>query len=282
MTLKVQNDVKGPSGGYSYRCSRVEFVGDTVKWELNPQSRYSFFEAYVKKPHLQFIEAKDDDALRDFVRAWGPLYFSVPWESEWGNSHPIENYHNERDKLIASVQLLASVEKRQRQRYALTQWLETQRRLASDDVSLYSIRQTLQLPGDPISGFDYGFRNWLEGATSKQIEAVILALVPQLSVLSIAPLRFFVERVGRRNVVRAELGLDSLSEALHWMVWQDFFQKRPYRFCEECGAVFGMRGGYKRKYCVGSCAHRKAARESYQRKRDERKGEGANGAQKTR
>ena len=75
MTLKDKNDVKGASGGYWYRCSRVEFVGDAVKWELNPQSRYSFFDAYVKKPHLQFIEAKDDDALRNFVRAWTALLF---------------------------------------------------------------------------------------------------------------------------------------------------------------------------------------------------------------
>ena len=282
MTLKDKNDVKGASGRYWYRCSRVEFVGDAVKWELNPQSRYSFFDAYVKKPHLQFIEAKDDDALRNFVRAWGPLYFSIPWESKWGNSHPIGNYRNERDKLIAYVQLLASVEERQKQRYALTQWVEVVHKDGNDNVALSGVRQALHIPGDLLLGFDQSFRAWLERATSQQIESAILAVVPQLSVLSVAPLRFFVDRVGRRNVVRAELGLDSLSEALHWMVWQDYFQKRPYRFCEECGSVFGIRGGYKRKYCPGPCAHRKAARESYRRKRDERKEERANVTQKTR
>ena len=137
------------------------------------------------------------------------------------------------------------------------------------------------VPGDTLAGFDESFRQWLEGATPKQIDLAILAVVPDLSVLSLAPLRFFIDRDGRRDVVRAELGLDSLSEALQWMVWQDYFQKRPYRFCEECGSVFGMRNRHERKFCPGSCAHNNAARESYRRKHPKRERR-ENGTQKTR
>src|SRR5215472_16075073 len=99
--MKHQNDLKGPSGGHWYRCSRVEMVEDSVNWEQNPKSPYTFFEAYPKKPHLQFIEAKDDAALCKFVGAWGPLWRETLFqESEWVGYEPIEHYHREREKLI--------------------------------------------------------------------------------------------------------------------------------------------------------------------------------------
>ena len=35
-------------------------------------------EVYQKRPHLQLIKATDDDALRAFVKAWGPRLVSMP------------------------------------------------------------------------------------------------------------------------------------------------------------------------------------------------------------
>jgi hypothetical protein len=258
-----------PAGGYWYGCSHVEPVGDKVRWQLKLSSRYSFFEAYAEKdpPHHQLIKATDDAALLDFMKTWGPLYFSWPWESEWGNTQPIEQHRMERDGLVAMTEVLASVGESDRQRHALAQWLEFLHERGTDGVMLFGVRQSLGLPGDSQSGFDKSFRDWLECATRKQIESAIVSVVALLSPVGASPHRFFVDRIGRRDVVRAELALDSLREALQWMVWQDYFQKRPYQFCEECGKVFGVRDGHKRKFCPdGLCAHRRAARESYQRK----------------
>lgn len=269
MTMKLQNDIKHPSGGNWYRCSRVEFVGDTVRWELRPSSRYSFFEAYKKKPHHQLIGAKDDAALCSFMRAWGPLYFSWPWE--WANCQPIEPHRHARDTLIAMTEILASVEKRERQRSALTQWLELGHKTHIDDVLLVPVRQTLQIPGDPMLGFDQGFRDWLDRATPKQVNLAIHAVVPLLSPTLFSPNQFSVGREGSRDVVRAELVLSSLGEALQWMVWHDYFLHFPYRFCEECGSVFGMRNNHDTKFCPGGpCGHRRAARESYRRQNEQR------------
>src|ERR1700674_819401 len=106
--MKPQNDIKGPLGGSWHRCSRVEFVGGMARWELSPSSRYNFFEAYGKKPHHQLISARDDSALRSFIKAWGPLYFSWPRESAWADSQPIERHRNSRDTLIAAAGVLAS------------------------------------------------------------------------------------------------------------------------------------------------------------------------------
>ncbi len=101
--MKVQHHINTGERGYWYRCSRVEFIGETVKWELGPASRYSFYEAYEKTPHSQLIEAADDVALRGFVKSWGPLRFTL---DSWSGSDPIENYSDrERDKLKATVQV---------------------------------------------------------------------------------------------------------------------------------------------------------------------------------
>lgn len=280
--MKVQKHINTAAGGYWYRCSRVEFIGDKVKWELSQTSRYSFYEAYERTPHRQLIEARDDAALQNFVKAWGPLYFSYPWESEWGDSQPIEIYRNERDQLQATAQLIASVEEREMQRPALMQFLETLHKTSLDEIALFSVRQILQIPGDMQSGFDQSFRDWLEGATSNQIETATFAVVNS-GILLWAPLtspRFLVERVGRRNVLRAELGLTSLFDALNWMIWQDVVQKHPWQFCAECRKVFQPDTRHEKKFCSDECAHRKTAREWQQRKRkDERK---RNGTQKTR
>lgn len=266
-----------PAGGYWYRCSRVDLAGDMVRWKLAPASRYSFFEAYGEKdpPHHQLVKVTDDAALRSFMETWGPLYFSWPWESAWGNAQPIARHREQRDGLIAMASLLASVDERAKQRAALTRWLEVVRKAGNDGSMLVSLRQALHLPGDDFSGFDQSFRNWLESATSMQIESAIVGVVPLLSPVGFSQ-KFFVDRVGRRNIVRAEHVFDSLAEAIQWMVWRDYFDKRPYQFCEECGKVFGVRGGHKRKFCPdGPCAHRRAAREWYQSKHPpERKAKG--------
>lgn len=280
--MKVQHHINTAAGGYWYRCSRVEFIGETVKWELSPASRYSFYEAYERTPHRLLIEANDDTALRNFVKAWGPLYFSIPWESEWGNSQPIENYRNERDKLQATAQVIASVEDREMQRPALMRLLETLHKTSLDGISLFSVRQILQIPGDMQSGFDQSFRDWLEGATSHQIEAATFAVVNEGHLLwaSLTSPRFLVERMGRRNVLRAELGLMSLFDALNWMIWQDVVQKHPWQFCAECRRVFQPETRHEKKFCSDECAHRKTAREWQQRKRKKEKSR--NGTQKTR
>ena len=122
--MKVQHRINA-AGGHWYRCSRVEFIGETAQWELNPNSRYSFYEAYRRAPHRQLVEANDDTRLRNFVKAWGPLRVTL---DSWSGSDPIERCRLERDKLRATIQVLTSVEDGVEQRNALTEWFEVHRR----------------------------------------------------------------------------------------------------------------------------------------------------------
>lgn len=287
--MQTQNHVS-VAGGYWYRCSEVEFVGETAHWGLGRESRYGFFDAYRKAPHRQLVDADDDAKLCNFVKAWGPLRVTL---DSWSGSDPIERYRLERDKLTATIQVLASVEDRDEQRAALTEWFEVQRReqvqmqvvtnsANYEGVLLFPYRQALQIPGDLQGGFDESLWGWLGSATTKQIESAVAALVPTLGASPLTSLRFVVHRTGTHNVLGTEIGLSSLSDALLWMVWQDAFQQRPWQFCEECRKLFQPEWKHKKKFCGDVCAHRKAVRADYRRKHPKRRKQkrGNNGAQK--
>jgi len=274
--MKRQSHINTTEGAGWYRCKRVEFSGETANWELSRTSRYNFSEAYQMAPHRQFIKASDDDALRAFVKAWGPLRASL---DAWSGSDPIETYRRERDRFTAGVRFLASVEEPEMQRSALLGLADLSREDFGLQILLNELRRQFQIPGTLQSGFDENFRPWLESVTQKQIEAATVYLVPGFALSVLIP-GFSAERHGSGNVLKASLGIDSLLEALSWMVWQDVFQSHPIKFCAECRGLIDSTFKYEKKFCSYECAHRQTARESARRKREERKKD--NGTQKTR
>lgn len=277
--MKSQSYIKSSEGPGWYRCKRMEFKGDTAIWELDPTKRYSFSEAYQKAPHRQLLNASDDNALRAFVRAWGPLRFSL---ETWSGSDPIETYRRQRDDWTAGIRFLTSVEEPEMQRPALLK-LADFRRGESDPpfrLILNFLRMQFQIPGDlQDSGFDENIYRWLETATQNQIEAATVFLVPLIPFSSRMP-GFTLERSGSRYVLKASLGIYSLLEALSWMVWEDVLQRHPIKFCAECRGLIDSTFKYEKKFCSYECAHRQTSRESARRKREERKE--TNVTQKTR
>jgi integrase len=114
--MKSQSNIKSSEEPGWYRCKRMAFKGELAIWELDPTTRYNYSEAYRMAPRRQLLKANDDDALRVFVRAWGPLRFSL---KAWSGSDPIETYRRQRDEWTAGVRFLTSVEEPEMQRSAL-------------------------------------------------------------------------------------------------------------------------------------------------------------------
>jgi hypothetical protein len=273
--MKVQHHINS-DGPFWYRCKRVDFLAETATWELSQTGRYALLEAYQKGPHRQLATAADDEQLRTFVRAWGPLRARL---GAWSGSDPIDSYRNERDRLAAIVKLLASVAQPEHQREALLELVRLSERDLAFESVLEGLRLIFPIPGEYPLGFDPNIQSWIEEATQKDIQKATEHLVCNF------PLRnsggtFTVAKEGRRSVVRASLGIASLGEALEWMVWQDIFRDNPFQFCVECGKLIPSTSRHVRRFCPDGCAHRRTAREWQQRKRDnERK---SNGTQKAR
>lgn len=70
--------------------------------------------------------------------------------------------------------------------------------------------------------------------------------------------RFVVRRKGRGHELRTSFFINSLLEALYWMVWQDVYLKNRFDFCIECGKLIWSDSRRERKFCPlpAKCARR--------------------------
>lgn len=273
--MQVQHRINEDKGAVWYRCKRVSFDGDISTWELSQTGHYDLMEVYQKRPHLQLIKATDDDALRAFVKAWGPLRLRL---NAWSGCDLIETYRRTRDVLIASVRLLASVQQPEMRRSALYDLV----RLSKEEDEAFQtipamLRVKFAIPYDDLWGVDVNLQRWVEAATAKEIETACASLV-SLMPLTDYSLKLRVDSSKKGSFVRASIGVTSLEDALHWMVWQDVFQNHPFQFCAECRKLFQPDTRHEKKFCSPECAHRKTGREWQKRKRER----GANGTQKAR
>jgi hypothetical protein len=274
--MKIKDRVNS-EGPFWYRCKRVEFHANMATWELSQAGRYALLEAYEKAPHRQFAAAANDEQLRAFVKAWGPLRARL---DAWSGSDSIADYRHERDRLVLKVKLLASVAQPERQREVLLDLAGFRGRdssMSDFEIPLKALRMHFPIPGECPLGIDPHIQPWLEGATQNDIQKATELLVSIVRLRSDLP-GFTVVKEGRRSVVRASLGIDTLGAALEWMVWQDVFQQRRFQFCERCRQLFLPDSRHVMRFCSERCAHLEAARTYAQRKRDEAK----NGAQKAR
>ncbi len=227
-------------------------------------------------PHRQLIRATDDDSLRVFIKAWGPLTYPL---NSWEGCDPVADYRQTRDMLRAWAGLLSAVGRTENLREATIEIL----RQEHDDLFPLNTtaRHHLGTLQNQLAPFDGTLQDRLRSLPAKELEAIcgkLLGLFPLSTDLSHSSLVLDKNRCG--FVVKAALTFDSLEDALYWMVWQDILQDHLFQFCADCRRLIQPDTRHEKKFCSPECAHRKTAREWQQRKREmERK---SNGAKKTR
>jgi hypothetical protein len=264
--MKVQKHVNTnyypDHGSCWYRCRKVEFIGEKVIWELSETGRYELVDAYHQAPHRQLIQAIDDAALRAFVRAWGPIRSSL---DSWAGSDEIACYRRQRDLFQAWVRLIASIQKNEALHDAAANLL---RQLSEEFAP--AVLEVLGLPSGPNIGFDELGWNRLANASRSEIIWICNILV---GALSFSPLVHSLSIESNRGGLRltAKPSFLGLLDALRWMTWQDIFLDHPFWFCVECGKLILSENRHARRFCPTKCGHRRTARESARRKREERK-----------
>jgi hypothetical protein len=244
-----------------WRCKRMQFDDGVATWELDHTTGYSFSTAYPDSPHIQLANAATDEALREFVKTWGPLRSSV--DSLVGSDF-VEVYQEERDLLRADVQLVAAIGQPEFQRPALLDKIKFGWKREYGKVALFELRMRLQLPWKEQSTTDADLRQWAEQAPENQIErACALLLSPRRKY----QLDLRVERTDQGSSVRAWPSLSCLVDALHWMTWLDVLHDRPIRICTECQTLFQPSSQRGARSCGPQCGNRRAGREYYSRLR---------------
>jgi hypothetical protein len=274
--MKGQHSINKPSGDGWYRCKSLTFAGETATWELSRTGRYGFLDAYKMTPHRQLIRATDDSLLRVFVKAWGPLRSIL---NAWSGNDPIDDYRRERDRLTVGARLLASVEEPELRRPALLGLVKS---LSADEMFpsiLGGLRKRYSGSINFGDGGAEGHEAWVESLRDRQLEEVTAEIAPYFARSAISP-RYSVERTRAGNVLKASLTIFNLSEAMTWMFWQDVSQHHPMQFCVECRGLIEFKTHHAKRFCSPECAHRKTARESARRRRQEERR--TNGAEKTR
>jgi hypothetical protein len=239
-----------------FRSIRVVFEGETASWELSRTGRYDLMQAYTRKPHRRLAEAIDDDSLKSFVRAWGPLRIRL---DAWSGIDPINVYRHERDRFRAWVLLLAAIQKSEGLHEAALQLLK----LDSEPFGI-EIRRRLGIPGELKTALDEAALVRVAEATESEILDVCDYLVGSLPV---PPPSLEIKGTRRAKTLRPTVGSYSLLSALYWMVWQDIFMETPFRFCEECNRLIDFPDKHDRKFCGPKCAHNQTSREWQRRKR---------------
>lgn len=226
-----------------YPCKgKPSIEGDTLRCVLDYGRPFTVFEAYGSQAHREFINAGTDGALIEFVRKWGPLWSeeAVPlsllreWRDEltaWTRiigspgSHDAAKavcylLHSESDHPILTPAMRAFLDGRE---------LWHQSELGPLDPELeHRILQAPRQQGTRICGF------------------ILQHFGPSMNSFGIAI---------DRNRPRAVYRFHDLSDGFRWMLWQDLFKEKPFRFChrKECGKIVIQEEGRFRKFCTAAC-----------------------------
>jgi hypothetical protein len=269
--MKVQLHINDTDEPNWYRCKQVEFTGETATWELSRTGKYGLLAAYQMAPHRQLVQATNDDALRAFVRAWGPLRMSL---DSWTGSDPIIDYRHKRDHFRAWVLLLTAIQKNEGLH-------DTVLDLLRQDPKSFAIpiMGHLGFPVEPNAGFNEADWKRLANTSKSEIVWICDFLVGAFPVSSLAH-SLSIKQTRKKLQLAARPKFMGLTDALYWMVWQDIFMDNPFQFCVECGKLIPFTSRHARRFCPDGCAHRRTAREWQQRKREkERKANGLEKAQ---
>lgn len=242
--------------GRWYRCSEVKILGGDIEWKLNRTGRYNLLDAYGDAPHQQLIASPSDDfSLQQFIKAWGPLEMFPP--RAWEGKAPVDLYRNQRDRFLAWTALLAAVDKPAHLREKMCNLLRV------SDLNTGWIRSRLMLQSG--EGFDDEICQRIFNASQNEVDDIVNYIIGSFYPMPLSP-PIVIDRSSKIPVVRAVTGINSLVDALYWMVWQDYFKENPYSFCAECQKIFPS-GAHGKKYCEDICQLRREKRDRARRKK---------------
>jgi len=261
-----------------YRGKEASISKEEIICLLDQQRPYDLAQAYEKGPHVDLMNLSCDQDWVAFVNRWGPLWMSGIERSQGRSRTRLEWCWAFQRCLKSYARLLECFGRPGLEGHRLRDFLN-----ASEDENRVRGRKppatatvhffvALQLDPAAQHNFDEEFKLWLRHASQPDVRRVIADVIKFVSFAATGCL--VAEWQGVRPRIAARLTLDSLDEALEWMVWNGYWMKKPQMFCQECQRAFRPESAHPRKYCSYDCAHRATDRAWHKRKRAmEKKGE---------
>ncbi len=246
------------------RCGQVEAGDGRIFYRLAEGRAYDLVGAYAKEPHIKFMNCDKDVDFERFVSAWGPLLlFPETLERGWAVVQ-LRDYRARRDLLRAVTRIMSACKGLQDKRESLVEFFTAivnmvapglTREVMKEAVSLDLISEplfSLQQKGDPLK--------WVESASAADIRKVLASCVEDWF-RSPSRWGFRVQPQGKVFEIRPSFELNSLWDAMRWMLFFDEWNHRPPVLCAECPTIFRPTTAHERKFCSPECAHRAANRD---------------------
>lgn len=245
-----------------------------------------FLEAPLERgrPHLQFLQIKDEGGLERFVERWGPIVMNPNDRVTGRSSHRLALYWFKHRYLTRVVALLAAFRGGSGEVGGLGEFLEVR------TDSLHTLHAEAESQGWKVHE-DVGYLQWLngfvnqvwdlpqltnemgarrgeEGQITKILEAAPLTYVCRLmdhTIASCFPVTIVPQPIrpkrGQRPILLPRLKVDELGKLLEYLIFLDEWSDHPLRQCEECGGLFRSETRHRRRYCGPECANRVSSRE---------------------
>jgi hypothetical protein len=188
--MKVQHHINSskltdglyPNVNGWYQCKTVMFEGETATWELSRTGHYDFMDAYKMNPHRQLVQATNDNLLRAFIRAWGPLRMVL---GVWSGSDAIDDYRKARDRITVATRVLASVEEPDLQRFALRGFVDMLSAWDMFPPLFEGLRRRYTAGSDVGRGENEDRQKWVESLTQNQLKEVTAEMAPIFAVMAL-------------------------------------------------------------------------------------------------
>jgi hypothetical protein len=291
--MQLRNHIEIPW----YRAKDVSVSKDDIACILDQRRPYDLAQAYEDAPHVALMNLSCDQDWAKFVGRWGPLWMSeverkqgqsrmrLDWS--WAFQRLFKSYARlldcfgrpglEEGERLLDFLKASEEESRARGRESPANatvyfFAALQRELAALELC------QIAPPLDPAAlelyqgNFDEDFTLWLRHASRPSVRRVVAYVINHASFVATGCL--VAEWEGVRPRITARLTLDSLEEALEWMLWNSYWMKNPLLFCQECQRAFRPESAHPRKYCSSECAHRATDRSWHRRKSAARKRRG--------
>ena len=223
---------------------------------------YDLIKAYSRRPHLAFLKLKTDQDLVFFVQTWGPLYLVGGRRDELQQGvsvKPVKEYWLFQQWFKALVKLLRAFKQSRDERKFLLEFLaaDFEREQASPIAAPgdrpflnVSLKMLFSLEEDPV--------RWIEQANLRSVRKAVAFVLDSMPLVKGASLQAMWK--DGRPQIGTRWNVDTLLDALRWMVWHDEWLHHPLLFCQECDEPFRPRTAHPRMYCSPECGHRVAAR----------------------